>query len=144
MLSLHVREKLLAQKQWQLSNKKEYGELYIESDYVFTLENGAVIKPNYLSKNFRKFADKAGFERVRFHDLRHSVASNLLNKGFSYVQTADWLGHSTPSTTFRYYAHVDKSSRMAIAADYERVFEERWVVFRSFFVLLRPQIKTSK
>lgn len=120
-----IREKLLAQKQWQLSNKKEYEELYIESDYVFTLENGAVIKPNYLSKNFRKFADKAGFERVRFHDLRHSVASNLLNKGFSYVQTADWLGHSTPSTTFRYYAHVDKSSRMAIAADYERAFEEQ-------------------
>ncbi len=61
---------------------------------------------------------------MRLHDLRHSVASNLLNKGFSYVQTAEWLGHSNPSTTFRFYAHVDKTSKMAIAFDCEKVFGE--------------------
>ena len=120
-----VKEKLLAQKRWQLENKKEFEDLYTESDFVFTQESGAVITPNYLTKQFREYADSVGFVGLRLHDLRHSVASNLLNKGFSYVQTAEWLGHSNPSTTFRFYAHVDKTSKMAIAEDYEMVFEEQ-------------------
>lgn len=119
-----IKEKLLVQKQWQIENKKEYEELYSDSDYVFTRENGKVITPNYLTKTFRKVADSLGFYGLRLHDLRHSVASNLLNKGFSYVQTAEWLGHSNPSTTFRFYAHVDKTSKMEIASDYEKIFEE--------------------
>lgn len=120
-----VKEKLLAQKRWQLENKKEFEDLYTESDFVFTQESGAVITPNYLTKQFREYADSVGFVGLRLHDLRHSVASNLLNKGFSYVQTAEWLGHSNPSTTFRFYAYVDKTSKMAIAEDYEMVFEEQ-------------------
>lgn len=80
--------------------------------------------PNYLTKNFRKIADSLGYYGLRLHDLRHSVASNLLNKGFSYVQTAEWLGHINPSTTFRFYAHVDKTSKIAIASDYEQIFRE--------------------
>lgn len=119
-----IKEKLLVQKQWQIENKKDFEELYLDSDFVFTHENGKVITPNYLTKNFRKIADSLGYYGLRLHDLRHSVASNLLNKGFSYVQTAEWLGHSNPSTTFRFYAHVDKTSKMAIASDYEKIFGE--------------------
>ena len=80
--------------------------------------------PNYLTKNFRRIADSLDYYGLRLHDLRHSVASNLLNKGFSYVQTAEWLGHSNPSTTFHFYAHVDKTSKIAIASDYEQIFRE--------------------
>ena len=135
-----TKEKLLAQKRWQFENKKKYEEIYLDSDFVFTHENGSVITPNYLTKNFRKVADNLGYNGLRLHDLRHSVASNLLNKGFSYVQTAEWLGHSNPSTTFKFYAHVDKTSKMAIASDYEKVFEEEMRVEKS------PKVveKTSK
>lgn len=119
-----IKEKLLVQKQWQFENKKEFEELYSDSDFVFTHENGSVMTPNYLTKNFRRIADSLGYYGLRLHDLRHSVASNLLNKGFSYVQTAEWLGHSNPSTTFRFYAHVDKTSKIAIASDYEQIFRE--------------------
>ena len=119
-----IKEKLLVQKQWQIENKKEFEELYSDSDFVFTHENGSVMTPNYLTKNFRRIADSLGYHGLRLHDLRHSVASNLLNKGFSYVQTAEWLGHSNPSTTFRFYAHVDKTSKIAIASDYEQIFRE--------------------
>ena len=126
-----VKEKLLAQKRWQAENKKEYEEMYSDSDFVFTHESGSVITPNYLTKNFRKVADGLGYYGLRLHDLRHSVASNLLNKGFSYAETAQWLGHSSAATTLKYYAHTDKSSKMAIAADYENVFEEQMRVEKS-------------
>lgn len=47
--------------------------------------------------------------------FRASVASNLLNDGFTAVQVAEWLGHSSSTTTLKFYAHIDKTSKMAIA-----------------------------
>lgn len=58
---------------------------------------------------------KNNLPKVRLHNLRHSSASNLLNIGFNHVQVADWLGHSSSTTTLKYYAHIDKTSKLAIA-----------------------------
>jgi integrase len=43
--------------------------------------------------------------RLRFHDLRHSVASMLLSKGASLRAVSQRLGHSNPAMTLRVYAH---------------------------------------
>jgi integrase len=43
---------------------------------------------------------------VRFHDLRHTVASLLLSKGCSLRAVAARLGHADPAMTLRVYAHV--------------------------------------
>lgn len=110
-----IREILLAQKERQEQNREFLGSSYIENDYVCTFDNGKEITPNYLSKNFHKVIVKSGLPQVRLHDLRHSSASNLLSQGFSVVQVADWLGHSESTTTLKFYAHADKSSKMAIA-----------------------------
>ncbi len=58
------------------------------------------------SKWFRKFADKNGFEGVRFHDLRHTHASILLANNIDVVAVASRIGHSDASTTLRIYAHA--------------------------------------
>ena len=58
------------------------------------------------SKWFRKFADRNGFEGVRFHDLRHSHASILLANNIDAVAVASRLGHADASTTLRVYAHA--------------------------------------
>jgi len=47
----------------------------------------------------------AKLRRIRFHDLRHSFASNLISAGVPIVQVQHWLGHSTVSTT-EIYAHL--------------------------------------
>ena len=78
--------------------------------------NGKEITPNYLTKKFHTLIEKQNdFPQIRFHDLRHSVASNLLNDGFTTVQVAEWLGHSSSTTTLKFYAHIDKTSKLAIA-----------------------------
>lgn len=43
--------------------------------------------------------------KVRFHDLRHTVASLLLSKGHSLRAVSQRLGHSKPEMTLRVYAH---------------------------------------
>ena len=86
-----------------------------ESVDSVTFDNGKEISPNYLSRTFHKIIVKTDLPSIRFHDLRHSVASNLLNDGFSAVQVAEWLGHSCSTTTLKFYAHIDKTSKLAIA-----------------------------
>lgn len=49
---------------------------------------------------------KAGLERKRFHDLRHTVASLLINANENPKVIQQLLGHSTISTTLDIYAHV--------------------------------------
>lgn len=111
-----VREELLKQRAFQDRNRNLLDSVYYLSDYVCTFADGKEITPNYLTKKFHQIISKhKELPQIRFHDLRHSVASNLLNDGFSTVQVAEWLGHSSSTTTLKFYAHIDKTSKMAIA-----------------------------
>lgn len=107
----------ILKKHGELQNKRKdlMGNYYIENDYVCTWENGEVISPNYLTREFHSVIMKSNLPKIRLHDLRHSVASNLLDNGFSVVQVQEWLGHSSATTTLNFYAHVDKTSKQKIA-----------------------------
>lgn len=111
-----VKQLLLEQKERQMKNKQLLTDAYISNDYVCTFDNGKELTPNYLTKKFHKLISKQdALPQIRFHDLRHSVASNLLNEGFTTVQVSEWLGHSSSTTTLKFYAHIDKTSKLAIA-----------------------------
>ena len=116
-----VKEALLEQKRLQQEHKNLLVGAYYLNDYVCTFDNGKEITPNYLSRTFHKIIKKTNLPMIRFHDLRHSVASNLLNDGFTNVQVAEWLGHSSSTTTLKFYVHIDKTSKMAIANGLARV-----------------------
>jgi site-specific recombinase XerD len=51
----------------------------------------------------------AGLPDVRMHDLRHSMASNMVNSGRSIYEVAKVLGHSQLKTTQR-YAHLSQDT----------------------------------
>ncbi len=76
------------------------------------------LKPNKpLSDVFqfwKKLRKRLGFEHVRIHDLRHTYASLLVNRGHSLYEVQRLLGHSDPRTTMR-YAHLGQSSLVAAA-----------------------------
>lgn len=112
---------LKAQKRDQERLQAALGKGYIQSDYVCTWPDGNVVSPNYLTRTFHNVIAKSSLPNVRLHDLRHSAASNLLNMGFSIVQVQQWLGHGSASTTLNFYAHVDKNSKLDMAAAMERV-----------------------
>ncbi len=61
----------------------------------------------------RKVADVAD---VRFHDNRHTVASNLAMKGYSLFQIGEILGHRSVQTTKR-YAHLSTDHKREIITD---------------------------
>ena len=74
------------------------------SEYVFS--NPRTGKPfNNIRKSFQKAVKQAGLRDLRFHDLRHVFASNLVSKGVDLYVVQQLLGHSTPRMTQR-YAHL--------------------------------------
>ena len=124
-MSNTIYELLKMQRSIQRERRKLMGAYYIESEYVCTWPNGNIITPNYLTKSFHSVISKSSLPRVRLHDLRHSAASNLLDMGFTVVEVADWLGHESPTTTLKFYAHVDKTSKVNMANALDRVLDEK-------------------
>lgn len=73
---------------------------------VPTDEHGGWCSPSVVAHEFRGLCDEAGIDRVKFHSLRHTHASLLLAAGVDVKTVSERLGHSSPTTTLRIYAHV--------------------------------------
>ncbi|RQQ37099.1 tyrosine-type recombinase/integrase [Burkholderia stagnalis] len=58
-----------------------------------------------LKEAWEKARTKAGHPDVRFHDLRHSAASEMINAGIDLYTVGGVLGHKTTTSTKR-YAHL--------------------------------------
>ncbi len=80
-----------------------------ELDLVFPNNAGKPLNHNNMVNRFFKPAlQAAGLHQIRFHDLRHTYASLLLDQGenIKYIQTQ--LGHANPTVTLNVYAHLMK------------------------------------
>lgn len=74
------------------------------SEYVFI--NKDTGQPfTDIHKSFATVLEKAKIKKFRFHDLRHTVATRLVEKGIDLVVVKEILGHSKIETTMR-YAHA--------------------------------------
>ena len=99
-------EELLKHKEKQDMEKSLYAGDYKNLGMVFSRPNGDYISPREFLRQYQKLLSRAGLERKRFHDLRHTVASLLINANESPKVIQQLLGHSTISTTLDIYAHV--------------------------------------
>jgi site-specific recombinase XerD len=73
--------------------------------YVFE-KDGVPIYPDFITKNFKKCIKRANLNpKLKFHSLRHTFASWLVQKGASIYEVSKLLGHSNIKTT-EIYAHL--------------------------------------
>lgn len=75
----------------------------VDVDILFDKE-GKYIYPENVSRTFKSDVRKAGVTDIRFHDMRHTHASHLLQK-YSVKVVAERLG-DTELTVLQTYAHV--------------------------------------
>ena len=81
--------------------------LGIKKGYVFCKKDGSKYCGNYVSRKFKDACIAAGVDNaIHFHSLRHSVASNLVEKGVPLYTRKELLGHSSISTT-EIYSHLN-------------------------------------
>ncbi|MDX3457246.1 site-specific integrase [Streptomyces sp. ME02-8801-2C] len=82
------------------------GEGWQNSGYVFTRPDGAPVEGSTLTRHFNTLLRQAKLRRIRFHDLRHSAATLLLEQGVELVVIKELLGHAHIGVTATVYAHV--------------------------------------
>jgi integrase len=63
---------------------------------------------------FDDTVEKAGLEDFRFHDLRHTFATRLVQNGVDVFKVKELLGHKTITMTMRYAHHYPESLRSSV------------------------------
>lgn len=110
MLQVQKDHREVYRKMFQGSYNAQY------LDYVCVNQLGELLRPSYVTDHFRELLEKYGLRHIRFHDLRHTFASLLINQDVPLINVSNFLGHSDLSTTANIYAHLDKASKQASAA----------------------------
>jgi len=115
MIIPETRDYFLNLQRKQNENRLLFGDGYEDSGHVCAWDDGRMFKPDYISRHFGLILDKHGLERIRFHELRHTTGSLLMNKGLSAKQIQEFLGHENVATTLQIYGHLDAESKKEAA-----------------------------
>jgi integrase len=90
-------------KRWRLACKP------CELNLIFPNDAGGPLNHNNMvSRHFNPALRKADLGHVRFHDVRHTYASLLIEQGENIKYIQSQLGHSSPTVTLNVYAHLMK------------------------------------
>ncbi|GAA3289580.1 hypothetical protein GCM10020295_01760 [Streptomyces cinereospinus] len=77
----------------QLKEREAAGTGWKDNGYVFIRPDGAPIEGATLTRHFNTLLRQARLRCIRFHDLRHSAATLLLEQGVELVMIKELLGH---------------------------------------------------
>jgi len=84
-----------------------------DQDYVFPSISSKSGHMEGVKRSFMSACKKAGIEGLRFHDLRHTAATRMIENGANIVAVSRILGHSDVKITMR-YAHPEDSLKEAV------------------------------
>lgn len=115
-----VKDLLLKLQEQQKDYRQRLGSGYHENDYIFKNPNGVPYRPDSLTRSFKRALARHGFPQMRYHDLRHSTASILVDKGWDINDIKEWLGHTDISTTSNIYAHISHRRKVSLAQDLDK------------------------
>ena len=129
---LHVRRQVMRQEgkmvEAPLKTKNSYRSIAIPADavevlkmqrdkigngseYVFPSPTGGPMSSDSVLHMLQRALKRAGLERIRFHDLRHTFATLALQNGVDVKTVSGMLGHYSAGFTLDTYAHVTTAAQ---------------------------------
>jgi integrase len=99
----------------------QLGVRLMPEHHVVMQADGTPLQPNSIGHAFMMFLQATGLKRIRFHDLRHSHATQMLAAGVHPKIASERLGHAKVGTTLDLYSHVlpgmqaDAAARVDVA-----------------------------
>ena len=95
------------------------------SDFIFSTKGGQSLDgANAVTRVFKPALRQAGLRRIRFHDLRHTFASLMVNQGANLKFVSRQLGHASIQITLDRYSHlIDEMHDGSVD-----IFDDLWAV----------------
>lgn len=131
-------ERIVEMPQWYMDELRKYHLLWREEkmrvwdkwqggerEYIFHAGTGKPLYYTYPSEWWSKFTKRHGLRYIRFHDLRHSSATLLIEQGASLKAIQERLGHKQHQTTADIYAHVTKKVSRDLADKFDQFDPQR-------------------
>lgn len=101
------------------------GSKWIDSNKVFTQNNGKPMYPKTVSHWFTKFIRRKKLPYITFHGLRHTNATLLISENVDIRTVSNRLGHAKTSTTLDIYAHVIEKIDQGAADKLSNLFSKK-------------------
>lgn len=91
-LPFFVRQQQLQQKQKELAELS--GQPYYDNNLVISKADGSPARADRVTNNFGQFLRHQNMPHIRFHDLRHSAATNMHELTGDFYTVGEVLGHT--------------------------------------------------
>lgn len=98
-----------------LEDKLKYGNEFEDNDLVVCTKIGKPVQSTNLLRAFKNDSKKVGLPIIRFHDLRHTHATMLIQQNINPKVIQERLGHSSIGITLDIYSHVLPSMQQEVA-----------------------------
>jgi len=122
--------RLKAQRMLQDAEKAFSGKRWEEHDLIFASTRGTPLDQSNVVMDFKAHLRRLGLPEIRFHDLRHTAATIMLQEGIPSKVVQERLGHSQISVTLDTYSHVLPSMQEEAALKVDELLEPIPVEFR--------------
>lgn len=76
-----------------------------ENDFLLTGSRSEYIEPRTLENHFKKILKTTNIKEVKFHALRHTFATNMIESGCDPKTLSELLGHADVQLTLKTYVH---------------------------------------
>jgi integrase len=119
-LSATVVDELRAHRASRAQDLLKLGVRLTDDDLIIGHADGSIMTPMYVSQTWGRKITKSGLKRIRFHDLRHSHATQMLSNNVHPKIASERLGHSKVSITLDLYSHVVPGMQEDAAAIVDR------------------------
>jgi len=112
---------LKAHKVRQLEERLLAGARWVPGDLVFSLRDGRMVRPEQARHAFSDVLRAANVPQVKFHTLRHTAATLLLQDGTPLFDVSRILGHAEIGITANTYGHLVEDMTAGAAARMDRL-----------------------
>lgn len=123
--SIHIPSKLVDElrthrKQiWE--EKLLLGSNYHDLDLIICTKSGNPMIPRNFRKEFYNLTEKIGLPKIRFHDLRHTHATILIQQNVNVKLISERLGHADIETTLNTYSHTLPDMQKSVSDKLDKI-----------------------
>ncbi len=123
--SIHIPSKLMEElrthRKQTLKEKLLLGSSYRDLDLVICTKSGKPMIPRNFRKEFYNLTEKITLPKIRFHDLRHTHATILIQQNVNVKLISERLGHSDIETTLNTYSHVLPDMQKSVSDKLDKI-----------------------